>query len=86
MYNIITVWMYDMYNSQLYVLIHWSFLVITTYILYKNIKRINFENKLKIYFQPFLSPGMETLLGLLEMINETFMDQDCVSCSPAEGL
>lgn len=86
MYNIITVLMYDMYNSQLYVVMHWSFLVITTCILCKNIKNINFENKLKIYFQPFLSLGIGTQLGLLEMINETFMDQDCVPCSPAEGL
>lgn len=61
------------------------FLVITTYLLDKNIESINFENKL-IYSQPFLSHGMGTLLGLLEIISETLMDQDCVSCSPAEGL
>lgn len=90
MYNITNVLMYTMYKQVIcgytLVIIHWSFLVITTYILHRNIKNINFENKLKIYFQPFLSPGIGTLLGLLEIINETFMDQDCVSCSPAEGL
>lgn len=42
MYNIIIVLMYNMYNPRLHVVTHWSFLVVTTYVLCKGIESLNF--------------------------------------------
>lgn len=63
---------------------HWSFVVVTTYILCKNLENINFENELRIDLQPFLSHGMETLLGLLEIISESRMSVKILFLAPQQ--